>query len=298
MTRLQASALLLLTSVIWGSAFVGQALGMAGVGPLAFTGIRFLLGTLVVLPLAWREWRQLERAGHPPGRVEGAQVLLLGLLLCAGVVMQQVGLITTSVTNAGFLTALYVPLVPLLAWVAMRQTPHWTIWPAALGCVAGTWLLSGAGRVEIAAGDWWVIGSALPWSLHVLLVGTVANRVRGPFIVACGQFAVCGVIALTLALASEPITADGLRQAGWAIAYTGIVSVGIGFTLQVVGQRHAHAADAAILMSSEMVFAAIFGAIFMGDRLGAAGLAGCAIILAGILLVQLPPLLRRSPATP
>lgn len=298
MTRLQASGLLLLTSVIWGSAFVGQALGMDSIGPLAFTGIRFLLGTLVVLPLAWREWRQLGAAGHPPGRAEGAQVGGLGLLLCAGVVMQQIGLITTSVTNAGFLTALYVPLVPLLAWGVLRQTPHWTVWPAAVGCVAGTWLLSGAGRVDIAAGDWWVIASAAPWSAHVLLVGAVANRVRGPFIVACGQFAVCGVIALALALATEPITADGLRQAGWAIAYTGIVSVGIGFTLQVVGQRHAHAADAAILMSSEMVFAAIFGALFMGDRLGSTGLAGCAIILAGILLVQLPPLLRRTPAPP
>lgn len=289
MARWKANALLLLAALIWGSAFVGQSLGMAGVGPLTFTGVRFVLGALVVAPLAWREWRMLAGAGHRPGRAHAQWIGLLGGLLCIGVVMQQVGLMTTSVTHAGFLTALYVPLVPVLAWAFQRQAPHWSVWPAAVGCLAGTALLTGGAARPLVVGDLWMMASALPWAVHVLLVGQVANRLRGAYLLACGQFAVCALISLGLGLLTEPISPEGLRAAAGAIAYTGILSVGVGFTLQVVGQRHAHAADAAIILSSETVFAALFGAAFMGDRLAPAGLAGCALILAGIVLVQVLP---------
>lgn len=297
LNRLQSGGLLLLAAMIWGSAFVGQALGMDSMGPLTFTGVRFVLGALVVLPLAWREQSALRAAGRPLRRADAGWVAVLGLLLCAGVVMQQIGLVSTSVTNAGFLTALYVPLVPLLAWVWMRQAPHWSVWPAALGCLAGTWLMTGAGSVNaLSAGDLWVIASALPWALHVLLVGGIANRLHGAYAVACGQFAVCAAISLALGLATEPLSWQGLQQAAGAIAYTGFVSVGIGFTLQVVGQRHAHPADAAIILSSETVFAALFGAWLMGDRLAASGLAGAALILGCILAVQIQPLLAAQRA--
>lgn len=296
MSRLKANALLLLAAVIWGSAFVGQSWGTDSVGPLTFTGLRFLLGSLVVAPLAWREWRTMTAAGQPPVRGHAPWIVLLGSLLCTGVVLQQVGLMTTTVTNAGFLTALYVPLVPLLAWAFQRQVPHWTVWPAAAGCLAGTWLLAGTSSRSLQVGDGWVLASALPWAVHVLLVGQVANRLRGAYLLACGQFAVCAVIALALGLATEPIALAGLRAAAGAIVYTGVLSVGVGFTLQVVGQRHAPASDAAIVLSSETVFAALFGAVFMGDRLGTAGLAGCALILLCILLVQTLPMLK--PARP
>ena len=296
MTRWRANGLLLLAALIWGSAFVGQSLGMAGVGPLSFTGLRFVLGALVVLPLAWREWQQLKAAGQTPGRAEWRWVLLLGGLLCTGVVMQQVGLMSTTVTNAGFLTALYVPLVPLLAWVFQRQLPHWSVWPASAGSLLGVWMLTGASLTALSAGDWWVLLSALPWAVHVLLVGQVANRLRGAYILACGQFAVCALIACLLGAATETLSAAGLRNAAGAILYTGIFSVGMGFTLQVVGQRFAHPADAAIILSSETVFAALFGAWLMGDRLGPLGLAGCALILGCILAVQVLPLLGRRAA--
>jgi len=289
MPRLQANALLLLAALIWGSAFVGQAWGMDSMGPLTFTGLRFGLGAAVVAPLAWREWQAMVAAGNPPGSDHASGIMLLGSLLCAGVVMQQVGLMTTTVTNAGFLTALYVPLVPVLAWALHRQSPHWSVWPAAAGCLVGTWLLTGASAQSLQAGDLWVLASAAPWAVHVLLVGQVANRLRGAYVLACGQFVVCAVIALLLGLATEPIDLDGLRRAAGAIAYTGVLSVGVGFTLQVVGQRHAQPSDAAIVLSSETVFAALFGAAFMGDRLGPIGLAGCGLILLCIVLVQTVP---------
>ena len=150
----------------------------------------------------------------------------------------------------------------------------------------------GAGLFDFKAGDWWVIASSVPWAAHVMLVGRAANRLHGAMLVACGQFIACSALALILGLALEPLSAHGAWQALGAIAYTGILSVGLGFTLQVVAQRHTRAADSAIVLSSETVFAAAFGAVFMGDRIGASGFAGCALILGCVLTVQLQPLVR------
>ncbi len=193
-------------------------------------------------------------------------------------------------TFAGFLTALYVPLVPLFAWLILRTRPHWSAWPTSIGCLGGTWLLSGAQALDPVVGDAWVIASSLFWALHVLLVGRIAERMAAPFVVACGQFLVCGLISLAWAGFHETITFAGIRQASLAIAYAGVVSVGIGFTAQVIGQRYAQPADAAIILSAETVFAALFGFLLMGDRLNASGIAGCALILVCIIAVQLAPL--------
>ena len=292
MSRVKANLLLTLVALIWGSAFVFQSQGMAHVGPMAFTGVRFLLGALVVAPLMRWEWRSLQRQHKALQRADGYRILGLGSLLMLGAAMQQIGIVSTSVTNAGFLTALYVPLVPVLGWLLLRHRPHWSAWPAALACVVGAYLLSGAHNVSISRGDLWIIASTLPWAVHVLLIGRVADRMAAPFLVAGGQFAVCGVLALTWGVLNEPLSWAGLQAAAVPIAYTGILSVGVAFTGQVVAQRYAHATDAAILLSSETIFAAAFGYALMGDRLNAAGLVGCALIFASMLGVQLLPLWR------
>lgn len=291
MTRLRADLLLFVVALIWGSAFVSQNLGMAAVGPLTFTGTRFLLGALVVLPLALRE-RAVRMNNCAPLDAHDARIIgALGVLLFLGAWLQQIGIVTTTVTNAGMLTALYVPLVPLLSLLLLRQRPHWVIWPAAAGSVAGTWLLTGANALALNAGDLWVIASSLFWAGHVILVGHAATHRAGPFTVACGQFLVVGVIASTLALTSEPLAWDALRAAAGPIAYAGILSVGIGFTGQVVGQRHTPAADTAIILSMETAFAALFGAWWLGERLTAVGIAGCVAIFVSILAVQIVPLI-------
>ena len=289
MSRVQANLLLTLVALIWGSAFVAQSHGMADIGPMAFTGVRFLIGALVVAPLSWREWQGLRRtAARAQERRRGVwQIGGLGVFLLLGAVMQQTGLISTTVTNAGFLTALYVPLVPLLGWLLLRQLPHWSVWPTGLSCLLGAFLLSGAHELSIGVGDLWVIASALPWALHVLLVGRVADRLAAPFLVAGGQFFVCGVLALIAALLFEGVDLAALRAAGLPILYTGVLSVGIAFSCQVIAQRYADAADAAIILSSETVFAALFGYLLMGDRLDLAGLGGCALILIGIVTINL-----------
>ena len=297
LTRTRSNLLLLLVALIWGSAFVAQAIGARSVGAFTFTGLRFALGAVVVAPFAWREWRTLRAQQRQPRPRDVAHIAGLGTLLFLGSAMQQIGMLTTTVTNAGFLTALYIPLVPVLGWIVSRHLPHWTTWLAAVGCMVGTWALTSggpaAGLSNFKAGDWWVIASSVPWAAHVMLVGRAAHRLHGAMLVACGQFIACSALALMLGVAIEPITAHGLRLALGAIVYTGVLSVGIGFTLQVVAQRHARAADAAIVLSSETVFAAAFGAVFMGDRIDGAGLAGCALILACILMVQLQPIVWR-----
>ncbi|MHB1428171.1 MAG: DMT family transporter [Rhodocyclaceae bacterium] len=286
MSRGFANVLLLIAALIWGTTFVAQQLGMAGVGPLMFTGVRFLLGALVILPLALREHVRLADRGI---RLEGSDLLAacgLGVLLCLGVVLQQIGIAGTSVSNAGFLTALYVPLVPLLGWVIHRQVPHLSLWPAALGCFVGTFLLGGGTFTDFNAGDFWVISSTLFWAAHVLWVGRVAARKGTPILVAFTQFVVCGLLATGAGLALEATTLTGLQTALPTILYGGLLSVGIGFTLQVVAQRHTRPAEAAILLSSEVLFAALAGALYLGERLAPIQLAGGVLIFACIVGVQ------------
>ncbi|MBH9552891.1 DMT family transporter [Inhella gelatinilytica] len=292
MTRLQADLLLTLVAIIWGSAFVFQAQGMAALGPMAFTGVRFLLGALVVLPLAL--WEQPRRRPESRTKSMGPAVVILGMLMTVGAGFQQIGIQTTTVTNAGFLTALYVPLVPLLAAIWLKESPHWSVWPCALACVAGAFLLSGAHTLSFNAGDLWVLASTLPWAAHVLWVGRLANRFDAPFSVACGQFAVVGVLSLGYALVAEPFTWTQVLQVWPAVAFTGLLSVGMAFTAQVVAQRHAQASDAAIILSSETLFAALFGYWLLGERLNLQGLLGCGLILGALLAVQLLPLLHPS----
>lgn len=298
MSRTAANGLMLLAALIWGTTFVAQQLGMANVGPLTFTGIRFLIGALVVLPLALREYGRITEHGVTLDRRDFMAWSALGVLLCLGAVLQQIGIAGTTVSNAGFLTALYVPLVPLLAWMVYRQRPHASVWLGAIGSFVGTFLLAGGRFDGFNAGDLWVIASTGFWAAHVLWVGRIAARKNTPILVALTQFVVCGLLSTAVALLSEEIAWSGIRAAMPAILYGGLLSVGIAFTLQVVAQRHTRPADAAILLSSEILFAAIAGAIYLGERLEPIQVAGGALIFACIVAVQVAPLFgRRSKGT-
>lgn len=297
LTRWHANALLLLVAVIWGSAFVAQNLAMQHMGPMGFTGVRFLLGAAVVAPLALREWRYLRARRLQHTREDAVHVAGLGLLLTLGAGFQQLGVMGTSVTNAGFLTALYVPLVPLLGWLRTGVAPRAWLWAVALGCVIGTWLLSGGGRfVALSPGDLWILASVLPWAVHVLFVGEVAHRMAAPFLVACGQFVVCGLASLGWAAFTEPLTWSAVVGAAPAIAFTGVLSVGVGYTAQVVAQRYSPPADSAILLSSETLFAALAGYLILGERLTPVAWTGAALIFVCMIAAQLLPLwLRAAP---
>jgi drug/metabolite transporter (DMT)-like permease len=172
------------------------------------------------------------------------------------------------------------------------------VWPASVGCFIGTYIMSGAHQVQLQAGDFWVISSTLFWAAHVLLVGYVASRTRAPLVVATCQFFVCGFLGLVLgALIEQPLVAD-FHSALFGIAYVGVFSVGMAFTLQVVGQRYTQAADAAIILSSETVFAAFAGFLFLGERLTLLQLSGACLILLGIVAVELVPLTKLGKPRP
>jgi drug/metabolite transporter (DMT)-like permease len=296
MTRLQANTLLLLAAMIWGSSFVVQQIGTGELGTLTFTGARFLVGALVVLPFAVRQHRRMVQANDRRlDRRDLFGLLAVGMVLFTAAALQQHGIQRTTVTNSGFLTALYVPLVPVLGLLVLRRKVHFSIWPASLCCFVGTYILSGAQQVELAVGDLWVLSSTLFWACHVILVGILASRTRAPLVVAAAQFLVCGVLGLGLGGIFEGYTLHQFVGAVWGILYIGIFSVGMAFTLQVIGQRFTPAADAAIILSSETVFAALGGMIFLGERLSLLQISGGMLILVSILAVELLPLtgLRR-----
>jgi drug/metabolite transporter (DMT)-like permease len=296
MTRSRANALLLGAAFIWGTTFVAQSLGMAAVGPFTFTAVRFLIGSLIIVPLAVREYRRLQRSGIVLTRRDLASWCGLGVVLFLGVNCQQIGLMTTTVSNAGFLTALYVPLVPMLSWLLYRERLHPMVWPAVAGSLVGTFLLSGGQFSALTVGDYWVLLSTVFWGFHVLWVGRFAARKGAPVLVALTQFVVCGVLSLVPMFTQETVTSSGLWQAMPAILYGGVLSVGIAYTLQVVAQSHSRPADAAILLSSELLFAAIAGALCLGEKLSSIQLAGGILIFACILAVQLLPAQPLKPA--
>lgn len=291
MTRKWANMLLLAAGAIWGMGFVAQSTAMADIGPLMFVGLRFLCATAVIFPFAFMESR---KAGGTLKAADWRAFCLAGLALCGGMVTQQIGLLTTSVTNSGFLTGLYVIFVPLLVVLLFRDRPHWIVWPAVMAVFSGIWLLSGTGLDGLKTGDWLTIICAVFWALQVILVARFARRSGRPVTLAVTQFAVCGVLSTAAAPFIETTDLHAALRAAPEIVYAGVFSGGVAFTLQAIGQRYSTPAQAAIFLSSESVFAAVFAAIFLGERLAIGGLAGCALILAAILAVEVIPSLKEN----
>ncbi|WP_372240570.1 DMT family transporter [Pseudomonas sp. JG-B] len=291
---LRADILMLITAAIWGAAFVAQRLGMDAVGPFLYTGLRFALGALILLPLLLVLPKPAVKQPLNRGMLLGG--LLMGLALSLGINLQQVGLLFTSVTNSGFITGLYVIIVPLLGLFLGHRTGMGT-WLGASLAVIGMSLLSVGEGFQVASGDWLQLAGACVWGVHVLLVGFFASR-YDPIRLAILQFAVCALVSLALAVVFEEIRIDAILQAGPAILYGGVIAVAIGYTLQVVAQRHAIASHAAIILSLEAVFAAIAGALLLDESLHTRGYFGCALMFAGMLVAQLWPQKREVQASP
>jgi drug/metabolite transporter (DMT)-like permease len=278
--RLRADLLLLLVALVWGSAFVAQRLGMQQVGPFAFNATRFAVGAFTLVPiLGWRRLRRIPRA-----EIRGG--LLLGLLLFAAASLQQFGLVWTTAGQAGFITGLYIVIVPLLLALVWRQWAAWSNWLGAALATTGLFLLSVQAGFQLAPGDKWVLLGALVWALHVIAIGQLAPG-RDPLRLALVQYAVCSLLSIPAALLLEPGTWPGLPALP-AILYAGVLSIGLGYTGQIVAQRHTSPSHAAIILSLESVFAALSGWLVLGEALSPRQLAGCGLMLAGMLLAQVP----------
>ncbi len=284
---LRADFLMLITAMIWGTAFVAQRIGMDNIGPFLFTGLRFALGAFALLPLVIHQGRTAAR--HEPFLQRGLLLggMSMGLALTVGINLQQVGLLFTSVTNSGFITGLYVIVVPLLGLALGHKTGLGT-WLGAFLAVAGMSLLSIGEDFTVASGDWIQLAGAFVWGVHVLLVSFFVSRhdaIRLAFL----QFATCALVSLLLALVFEEIDPANIWLAGPALLYGGLFAVAVGYTLQVVAQKHAIASHAAIILSLEAVFAAIAGALFLDESLTLRGYLGCVLMFIGMLAAQLWP---------
>ena len=287
--RLRANLLLLLTAVIWGFAFVAQRSSMAHIGPFTFNAIRFFIGGLALIPLMLTlDWQRVS-AGKPVtgwhGRTLLAGGVVAGLILFAAASLQQMGIVFTTAGKAGFITSLYVVLVPLFG-LALGQRASAAMWGGAVLAVIGLYFLSIEGGFRMAWGDLLVLIGALLWTCHVLLLGRLSPR-TDPVKLAFAQFVVCAALSGIAALLTESATVAALRAAAVPILYAGILSVGMGYTFQTIAQGYTRPADTAIILSLEAVFAVIGGWLLLGEMLTMRALFGCALMLAGILISQL-----------
>ncbi len=289
MSRLSANFLLLVAAAIWGGGFVAQTTGMAALGPFWFTSLRFAVAFVAVVPFGLVERR---RAGRRLTSRDLALLLPLSVVFCLASVLQQVALLHASVTDVGFLTGLYVLFVPCLAVILFRQRLEPAIWPAAIVAIAGTWLLSG-GVARFGSGQVLTVLASVGYAVQIILLGESLRVTGRPALAALAQSAACAVLGGVCAVFFEPISWDAVRAAAPSLLYAGVLSGGLAFVLQAIGQQYAPAADAAIVLTLEAPFAALFAALVLGERLDLAGWAGCALIFVSFLTVQLAPLLRR-----
>jgi drug/metabolite transporter (DMT)-like permease len=297
MTRLRADFLLLMAALIWGTAFIAQKVGNGLVGPFTFLAGRFILSALLLAPLAAREARESEAKGVTKMRPRDLWLALgIGVAIFAGAAAQQVGMTMTTVTNAGFITALYIAFVPFVARAIIRTTLRPLVLVAVAVSLAGAWLLTDNGAAtRLSAGDFLVLGSALLFALHIVLVSIFQKAVHRPLFLSFAQYSVVAAIAAVIAASVEPIGWQAVRAALPSIAYAGLLSGGVGYTLQIVAQRYTPATEAALIMSLESVFAAIAATVLLGERLTVLAAVGCGLIMLGVVLVEVVPILPRRP---
>lgn len=293
MSRPLAVAALVVTTMLWGFAFVAQKSAMESMGPLTFSAVRYLLGALAVLPLALWEWR---RNRTTIAARDWLIIAVISLAFFFGVWLQQAGLTMTTVTNGGFLTSLYVLFVPLLALALFWHKPHPVVWIGMPMALLGVYLLNGGRLDSFNLGDVLVIGSAIAWAVQVLLIGTVSRRTGLPVTISVICFGVTAALSAAGAVGFEAPNLAAIGDGWIEILYSGVLSTAVAFTLQAVAQQYVPPANAAIILSAEGLFAALGGALVLGERLPAVGYLGSALIFSAIVMVEALPALRQRRA--
>lgn len=307
---LRANICILIAAMIWGSAFVTQRMGMDAMGPLYFVALRMLLGSAVLIIVVFitgkmgvmkdmegsvADAEAAERAAGP--RKAGAGFwtksrktlvkggIACGVIICAASNFQQLGLVSTDAGKSGFLTALYIVLVPLIGML-IRKPVHANHLVAAVIGMIGLYFLCINGSFSLQPGDIVLLIGALFWALHILVVDHFAPLLN-PIKLSAFQFFVCGVLSIVLAMiAGEDISLQMISDAKFAIAYTGIMSSSIAFTLQIFAQRHANPTAASLIMSMEALFATISGFLFLGERFTSREAIGAVFMMAAVIIAQ------------
>ncbi len=296
-----SSLFLFLAACIWGFAFVAQSVGMDYMGPLTFNSVRFLIGGTVLLPLIYVRMRKLVRenrgsgaepAGDGPKKGAGIALSLkggicCGLAICAASVFQQLGIQYTTVGKAGFITTLYIILVPLFGLFMHRKIPG-KVWIAAAAAAVGLYLLCITEGFAVGKGDLLVFVCAILFSVHILVIDYFSPKVDG-VVLSCIQFYTAGILCGAGALLTEQPSGGQLVQGLVPILYAGIMSCGVAYTLQVVGQKELEPTVASLILSMESVVSVLAGWLLLGQSLTVRELAGCVLVFAAVILVQIQP---------
>jgi len=283
----KSSILLLICAAIWGFAFVAQRIGMEHIGPFTYNGVRFALGSISLLPLIFYFNLKYKKTRKPviSWMYEVRQGFFVGLVLFIAASLQQIGLIYIEAGKAAFITGLYVVMVPLIGIIFLKQRVLANTLLGSVTAAVGLYLLSVKSGFTVETGDIYVFIGALFWTAHILLVERMVKSVDA-LRLALYQFITCSVLSLITALLFETITTNGILLTTGPILYGGILSVGVAYTLQIIGQKYAHSANAAIILSLETVFAAIGGFLLINERLNGKEYIGCMLMLSGMLISQ------------
>lgn len=283
MTFISPSHLLLIcVAAIWGFAFVAQSAGMDYLGPHSFNAARFLLGALSLVPL----WFLMGKKRLPQGKTLILGGLAAGTIMFGGFSFQQIGLLYTTAGNAGFITGMYIVMVPI-AGILLGQSTNLQTWSGVILAVLGLYSLSIGPDFEMAYGDLLELIGACFWTAHVIIIGWLSRKVDAIGLSIC-QFLVATVWATIAALLYETPTFTDFQGAWLPLLYAGVASSGIACTLQIIGQRKVEPSVTALILSTEAIFAVIGGWLLLGETLGSKELLGCSLMLAGMLVSQWP----------
>ncbi len=294
--KLRENLMLFFAALIWGSSFVAQKAGMEYIGPFTFNGIRFLIGSLVLIPVilamdAWKKKNGNENSGMEPEKKSDRKTLIVGGISCGVVLfvagsLQQIGIQYTTAGKAGFITALYIVLVPILGLLIGRKV-RLVLWVSVALAAVGLYLLCITGSFTIGWGDLLVIAGAFGFAVHILVIDHFSPKADGVKL-SCIQFLTAGLLSVPFMLGWEAIHWPSIINCARPILYSGVMSCGVAYTLQVVAQRNTEPTVASLILSLESVFAVISGILLLGERISLREFLGCAIMMAAILLAQLP----------
>lgn len=280
----------MLTAFIWGTAFVAQSVGMDYLGPFTFNGVRSLIGAAALLPCIWilqilnKKEGTVKEEENRKDLITGG--IACGLLLFAASSLQQIGIQYTSAGKAGFITAFYIVIVPVLG-VFLHKRIGWKVWAAVLLALAGLYFLCITEKFTIGKGDVFIFLCALVFSLHIMVIDYFSPKVDGVKM-SCIQFFVCGIVSIPFMIWTETPSLNAML-AGWIpLLYAGVLSCGVAYTLQIIGQKNVNPAIASLILSLESCFSVLAGWIILGERLSVRESAGCVLMFAAIILAQLP----------
>ena len=280
----------LITTFIWGTAFIAQDTGMDNIGPLTFNSARFFVGFLFMLPVALIiERKKIISEIKSNKKLFFKYYMFMGVSLFLGTSLQQAALQYTNIANAAFFTIFYVPIVPILLFVFYKIKVHWSIWPSIAMCIIGVYLLSNFSDSQIMLGDALVILCSLFWALHIIFAGKFMKNFDLPIFYASLQSIFVFSLSIIAAYVFEEIDIQKILLEYSSILYAGILSGGVAFTLQMYAQKNIDEAPAAIIYSLEGVFAALAGWIILNQILNLDNIIGCFLILFAVILSQIAP---------